>query len=60
MSYETLTLAASIFVVGIGLGGLIIPRLSRLEAAVRDLSNRVARIEGAMPFLQSQRPDPPQ
>ncbi len=41
----------AIVAVGVSLAALIF----RLEAAVRDLGERVARLEGAMPFLARRR-----
>ena len=35
-------------------------RLVRLETAVTELSGRVARIEGALPFLRASRKGPPE
>ncbi len=50
--------------VGVGLAGLMLAgnqrinsRMDRLEDAIRDLSNRVARLEGAFPYLNPQKPE---
>ena len=50
--------------VGVGLAGLMLAgnqrinsRMDRLEDAIRDLSNRVARLEGAFPYLNLQKPE---
>lgn len=62
VSQETLTtILAAVAVIGalLHLHSQTDARLVRLETAVTELSGRVGRIEGALPFL-GKRPKPPE
>ncbi len=61
LSQETLTtILAAVAVIGavLHLHSRTDARLVRLETAVIELSGRVARIEGALPFLKTSRKPP--
>ena len=63
LSQETLTtILAAVAVIGavLHLHSRTDARLVRLETAVTELSGRVARIEGALPFLGAPRKTPPE